>query len=476
MKSLTDHVMSKVVVNENQPEITRQSMGRRRFFQAGALTLGGAALAPLVNGSGGVAGAAALSGASAAENDQDPDELFQQGWFRKADRGYRRLLVRDPNNAHALARRGYIALLSNKFEAAEHFLTRAIKLAPDDTFSKLQLANTFVRQDKLDDAVPLLKGLGGEEFEYERAMAVTYASICGTPYDWHGPDSTTAPFPALDPLPHFELSVNGMQPQRFIFDTGGAELVLTKETAQAAGLVGLARSRRLGAPGSPGDLTSTHGVADAIRIGEVELRNVPVTWPDEIRSPLLPDGTLPAGFVGNDIFYRYLTTLDYAGRSLVLRRKTSTELRRFRAEAARAGAEVLPLWLAGRSRTLHSLACTLGSLNDYGPRVVVLDSGLIGFGFASIERFAREAGIELGDLGQFGLYSVVAEEISLGDAVGNDIRGLVRPDSCPSGLCLLPPALFPFEVIGAFGQEFNKPFALTCDFVDMNLYITGALN
>jgi hypothetical protein len=443
-------------------------MGRRRFLQAGALTLGGAALAPLVNSNGGVAGAVALSrGGSAAAKVQDPDELFRQGWFREADRGYRRLLVEDPNNAHALARRGYIALLSNEFEAAETFLTQAIELAPDDTFSKLQLANTFVRQDLLAQAVPLLEGLGGTEHEYERAWAVTYASIDGTPYDVSGADSTTVPFPALDPLPHFELSVAGMEPQRFIFDTGGGPITLTKETAEAAGVKPLATSHTFGAGQR---LTVTHGVANAIRIGEVELRNVPVVWPDQILLQPLPDGTLPAGFVGNEIFYRFLTTLDYAGSRLVLRRRTNTELQCFRAEAARAGAEVLPLWLADH------LACTLGSLNDYGPRVVLLDSGTMGIGFVSIDHFAQEAGIELGDPGDGGFYYPVAEEISLGDAVGYDMPGLVRPDSCSTGQCPLPPDLFPFEVIGAFGHEFNKPFALTYDYVDMNLYITGAFN
>jgi hypothetical protein len=436
-------------------------VGRRGFLQAGALAVGSAALAPLVNARGGVAAAAALHGASPA-NHQDPDELFQQGWFRKADRGYRRLLARDPDNPHALARRGYIALLSNEFDAAETMLTRASKLAPDDTFARLHLADTFVRQDDLAQAVPLLAGLG----ETERAWAVTYASISDTPYEVNGADRTTVPFPALDPLPHFELSVNGMAPQRFIFDTGGT-LTLTKETAQAAGVVGLATSHEFAAGQ---ELTVTHGVADSIQIGEIELRNVPVTWPDQILIPQLPDGTFPGGFVGNSIFYRFLTTLDYAGRSLVLRRKTATQLQRFRAEARRSGAEVLPLWLA----TDH-LACTLGRLNDYGPRVVLLDSGTMGFGFVSIEQFARAAGIELGNPGDFGWYQVVAEEISLGDAVGRDMPGLVRPDSCPLGQCPLPPDLLPFEVIGAFGHEFNRPFALTFDYVDMNLYITGPL-
>lgn len=410
-------------------------------------------------------GAAALSGhGSATARLRDPDELFRQGWFGKADRGYRRLLVGDPDNAHALGRRGYIALLSNDFIAAETFLTQAIELAPDDTFSKLQLANTFVRQDLMAQAVPLLEGMGGTEHEYERALAVTYANLDGDPYDLSGADSTVVPLLALDPLPHLELSVDGMEPQRFIFDTGAGPLTLTKETAEAAGLEPLATSHTYGAGQQ---LTLSHGVANLIRIGEIELRNVPVVWPDRILAPPLPDGSRPAGFVGNEIFYRFLTTLDYAGSRVVLRRKTSTELRRFRAEATTAGAEVLPLWLADH------LACTLGSVNDLGPRVVLLDSGTMGLGFVSIEHFARQAGIELGDPGDGGFYFPVADEISLRAAVRPDMPGLVRPDSCPTGQCPLPPDLFPFEVTAAFGHEFNRPFALTYDYVDMKLYITG---
>jgi transcriptional regulator with XRE-family HTH domain len=295
-------------------DAARLSVGRRRFLQAGALTLGGVALAPLVNARGGVAGAVASSGASPAATDQDPNELFRQGWFQKADQGYRRLLRGDPDNAHALARRGYIALLSNKFEAAETFLTGAVELAPDDTFSRRQLANTFVRQDKLAQAVPLLSGLGGTEYETERAWAVTYASIDGTPYEMHGADSTTVPFPALDPLPHFELSVNAMAPHRFMFDTGAGPLTLTKETAQAAGLVGLATSYTFAAGQQ---LTVTHGVADSIRIGEVELRNVPVTWPEVNSKPVNEASARLGAYVQQLRLERSLSVRGLAARAKV---------------------------------------------------------------------------------------------------------------------------------------------------------------
>jgi hypothetical protein len=428
-------------------------ISRRGFLRTSGSTVAAAALFPLLSaGRGAVAGESEFQ---VATPNMDPDELFRLGRFNEADRGYRRLLRDDPEDAHAAARRGYIALLSNHFEDAEAFLTRAVELAPDDDFSKLQLADTFVRQDQLAQAVPLLQSLD----QRSKAQAETYATITGTPYQVAGAEITQVPFPALDPLPHFEVSVNGRDTEYFLFDTG-ATLKFTKEVAERLGLHAVARSTEsfMGR-----DVALSHGVVDSIRIGDIELRNVPVTWPDEIPVPDLPDGTRPSGVVGTDIFYRFLTTLDYANQQLVLRRKTSTQLRSFRAEAKRAGAEVLPLWLA----TDH-LACTLGSLNDYGPRVVLLDTGGIGIGLVTTEQFAQLSGIEVDqdNPGPGGLLTVIADKISLGDAVRRDVPGLIGPPIQEQ---------FTFEVIGGFTHEFYKPFSITFDFVEMNLYIAGDL-
>jgi predicted aspartyl protease len=434
-------------------------VSRRKFLRTSGLTLGAATLFPLAGIGGG--GLAVPSESLARGPITNPDELFRLGLFEKADRGYRWLLRKNPENAHAAARRGYIALLSNRFEDAETFLKLAIKLAPYDQFSKLQLADTFVRQNQLTRAVPLLGTLD----ERSQAQAKAYASITGRPYQVAGALSTQVPFPALDPLPHFHVSVNGRDPEYFVFDTG-AVLSLKKETAEAAGLHAVATSKAFVAGQ---DVTLFYGVAHSIRIGEIELRNVPVSWPDEIRFPELPDGTSPAGVVGTDIFYRFLTTLDFAHKKLVLRRKTRAQLRRLRAEARRVGAEVLPLWLA-----TDRLACTLGSLNDYGPRVVLLDTGAIGIGVITTEQFAQRSGVDVdrGNPGPGGFYPIVADKISLGDAVRRNVPGIVARGESRGPL---DPNLFTFEVIAAFTHEFYKPFAVTFDFADMNLYITGPL-
>jgi tetratricopeptide (TPR) repeat protein len=145
-------------------------ISRGRFVRSSALTVGAAALFPLFGaGRGGIDGP---SQSQAATGTLNPDELFRLGRFEEADRGYRRLLREHPNNAHAVARHGYIALISNRFDDAETFLSRAVELAPEDTFSKRQLADTFVRQDQLARAVPLLRELD----EQSQASAAAYAA------------------------------------------------------------------------------------------------------------------------------------------------------------------------------------------------------------------------------------------------------------------------------------------------------------
>src|ERR1700678_1419171 len=103
---------------------------RREFLQACGAVLGLAAVLPLAD----------ASTAQATTTGSGPDQLFQDGRFAAADRGYARLLEKDPGDGHAWAQRGYIALLSNRFGDTEQFLGRAIKLTPGDTVSMSRLS------------------------------------------------------------------------------------------------------------------------------------------------------------------------------------------------------------------------------------------------------------------------------------------------------------------------------------------------
>ncbi|MFI9596406.1 hypothetical protein [Nonomuraea sp. NPDC052265] len=106
-----------------------------------------------------------------------------------------------------------------------------------------------------------------------------------------------------------------------------------------------------------------YGVPDSFKLGGIELRNVPVSWSStESGEDVGTDGD---GMIGTRVFHHPLTTFDYAGRRLILRRRTPETARKARAAAARAGAGPLPMWLA-RDHNVHSL----GSVTGSGPRVV----------------------------------------------------------------------------------------------------------
>lgn len=419
---------------------------RRSFLRRASLAVGAGAV--LVEGAG-HAVAAAASGT-------DPDQLFKAGKFGPADRGYAAILAKDPGNAHALGQRGRIALLSNEFLAAERFLTRAIELAPDDGFAKRQLADCFVRQDDVAGAVPLLRGTGDQA---DAAFAEQYASVTGRPYQMSGAHKTRMPFVSVDPLPSVRASVNAGQAKTFLIDTG-ATLAFTTKTAQEAGLRAMATSTTHPAGQT---LTTYHGVMESFRLGDIVVRNVPVVWYD-LRQPNLPDGSQPAGVIGTTLLYHFIATMDYADQALILRRKTPGQVRDLRAEASRAGVDRLPLWLAG-----DHVPCTLGSVNDDGPRVASLDTGGMELGIMMNEKNAKRAHVAIDydhpqDMGPMKVYPIAPAKISLGRAVGRNVPGLAGDWPWFS--------LFGFETIGNFSHEFFKPHAITFDYASMDFSIT----
>ncbi|MGV9776255.1 tetratricopeptide repeat protein [Streptosporangium sp. NPDC003464] len=201
------------------------------------------------------------------------DQLFKAGRFDSADRAYARLLRADPDNVRAIAQRGYIALLTNRFDSAERFLTRAVSLAPDDVAPRQRLAECYVRQDQHSRAIPLLRQTGRPNDE---AFAKLYTHLGEAPWQVRGAQSTRIPMTSLEPLPTVEASINGGRPRWFLLDTYGT-LGVSKEVAEEAGLRALATTT-----GQVGDtpITGYLGVLPSFRLGDVELRDVPVGWGD----------------------------------------------------------------------------------------------------------------------------------------------------------------------------------------------------
>ncbi|MFB4278388.1 aspartyl protease family protein [Nonomuraea sp. MTCD27] len=426
---------------------------RRSLLRGAAVLAGAAAAPPLLGGA-----ATALAGSG------DADALFEAGKFEEAGRAYEEILKRDPKNLHAARRRGHVALLANRFADAEKHLKTALALAPDDKDANYFLADCYIRQDKFGLSAPHWRAAG------EDSYATWFAAVRGEAYQVHG-ETARVPWKQTDPMPLVEASVNGGPAKRFTFYTGAPNLSVRASVAKEAGLSPVA-SQKIDFEG--GAIWAYYGILDSFKLGGIELRNVPVGWSaTESGDDVDTDSD---GLIGTWVFYHLLTTFDYAGRQLILRRRTPETARKARAAARRAGAEPLPLWLA-REQYLHSTGSFAG---DAGSR-----TGVVGVNFGGGSEIAAgmrgETAERLGirtdydrQVGTFAqshpavVYPCYPKEIRLGNAVAKEVYSYTNPNqpvNVPS------PYGTGFDTMGWFSHCFWKPYNITVDFTDMNLYI-----
>lgn len=418
---------------------------RRSLLRGAAVVAGAAAAAPLLGGT-----------AMARAGGGDADALFKAGKFERAGRAYEEILKNDPANLKAARQRGYVGLLANRFPEAEKYLKMALELAPADKETNELLGDCYIRQDKFAVSVPVWQAAG------EDAYAAWFGAVRGVPYQVNG-DIGRVPFQQMDPSPLVEASVNGGAPKRFSFYTGSGWLGLSADVAKEAGLSAV-YSQQTDFEGQT--IRQSFGVLDSFTLGGIELRNIPVEWDDA------PNQTSD-GLIGTWVFYHLLTTFDYAGRSLILRRRTPKAAGKVRADAARAGAKPLPLWLA-REQMVHSVGRFAGS----DARVVGVNlGGTSEFAAGMPGETAKQLGIRTDydrPIETFGhSHATVTnpcypEQIRLGDAAANDIYCEMDPN-LPVNVPW--PYGTGFDSMGYFAHSFYKPYNITLDFTDMNLYI-----
>ncbi|AQZ62265.1 hypothetical protein BKM31_13050 [[Actinomadura] parvosata subsp. kistnae] len=417
-----------------------------------------------------VAGAAATApwpgrAAAAQADGTDADALFRAGKFEQAARAYEEILKKDPANMRAARQRGSIGLLANKFPDAEKYLTMALELAPDDQETNQLLGDCYIRQDKFALSVPRWRA-GGEE-----GYATWFSAFRGEPYQIHG-DIGRVTFAQMDPEPLVEASINGGAPKRFVFYTGASNLQVRASVAKEAGLTPVYKQKT---DFEGVDIWVYYGILDSFKLGGLELRNVPVGWSSTESGADV--GTDSDGLIGTWVFYHLLTTFDYAGRQLILRRPTPAAVRKVHADAARAGTKPLPIWLS-RDHDLGSIGSIAGTAGS-GPRMMGVNfgggggEGAVGTSLEVAERLGIRTDTDrpietFGHSHEAVVYPCYPKEIRIGDAVANDIyctadknRQINVPWPYGNGI----------DATGYFGHCFWKPYTITVDFTTMKLYI-----
>ncbi|MEU7004242.1 aspartyl protease family protein [Nonomuraea sp. NPDC046570] len=411
----------------------------RRSTVKGAAVVAGLALGSSLSG----ASAAALPGKPSIDK---ADQLFEAGGFRAADAMYW-VLAGDPDNVHALAQHAYVTVLANRLPAAKSLLKRVLRLDPRHSRSLSNLADVLWRQDAFDELASILPLVdkGGPSATVGQLKSFARRR----PYQISGPRSVRIPFLAVDPLPMIEVSLNGAPPEVFFLDTGG-KFALNQKYAEELDIpmYGYTADRTM-----YGEHKAYQGRVDLLTLGDVRIRHLPVhTIPEEIRLTA-PDGRVTKGAIGTSVLSHFLSTIDYPGKALVLRRKqhfSSADLPR---------AMSTPMWFLGSHFLLSH-----GTVNDLDPMVFFVDTGGGDIGFTAPRSTFKAAKMPIppGD----GLHPVTMDKVTLGPAVRRDLPGLIGafPQWFEDG--------FGFHIGGLPTHQFFKPYGLTLDFDRMRILMS----
>ena len=403
---------------------------------------------------------------------ESANRIFQAGKFAEAGELYAQMAAQNPKDYSATLQLGRIALLSNRLDDAQNWLERAIALQPGDTDAKAMLAEAYYRRDDFQRAAAALDGVEVSTnqliiSQYPTLNVAKLESFKGqTPYDVQGSGQTThLKFVKTEPLPLVSVRVNGGDEVTFFIDTGGSEVALDTGFTQELGLPQFGKVQGTFSGGEHADVQQSR--IDSLTVGDWTIKNLPaVTMPLRQLSEGFGVKRID-GIIGTTLFYHFLATLDYPHGELVLRRKTAESREAFAAESS-GKSVVVPFWIAS-----DHFMVGWGRVETIPPTLLFVDTGLAGAGAKLAEPVIKEAGIKLeedkayegaGGGGKLKIVPYTVHQLSFGD---------IREDNVP-GLYDGPfpwEDMFGFHLAGMVGHDFFKPYAVTFDFENMQIFL-----
>jgi hypothetical protein len=404
------------------------------------------------------------------------DRLFQAGKFADAGKLYSQIATQNPKDYSATLQLGRIGLLSNRLDDAQKWLEKAVTLKPDDADAKVMLAEVFYRRDDFQKAAASLKGVDVSSNkliieQYPTLNVAKLESFKGqTPYELHGNGtSTRLKFVRTDPLPVVNVRVNGGDEVTFFIDTGGSEVALDTEFAKELGVPQFGAVQGTFSGGQHAKVQL--GRIESLTVGDWTVKNVPTA--------MLPLRQLSEGLgvkqingiIGTTLFYHFLATMDYPRGELVLRRKDAKSLEEFKAKSL-GKRVVVPIWMAS-----DHFMVGWGRVETLLPTLLFVDTGLVGAGVKLAESVIKEAGIKLdeskasegaGGGGTLKIVPYTVHQLSFGDIKEENVPGVYDGPFPWENT-------FGFHLAGMVGHDFFKPYAVTFDFQNMQIFLQRKL-
>ncbi len=416
---------------------------------------------------------------------EQADTAYSEGRFTDAQTLYRKVLDAEPSMGRVAGQLGLLALWRNDLGSAENYLKTAQKNGP--WWSRrwpiaaqinYYLALAYSRAGRVAEAAEQLRKAAGPlpygPFKPLKVNADQLALFDDANfYQIEGQDEVAVPFVITDPLPVVQVSVNGSEPVNFFVDTGGEGITLDHgfATEVEAKIVGEYAGEYAG--GKPG--MTGFGKIDELHLGELVVRNIPVTTLDLAPTSHRVFNDMPiGGIIGTGFLLRFLATIDYPKQRLLLRRQAKTKSEIDKLLGLNGQEQTFPMWLVATH-----LIFAEGSVNDLDSSLMFIDTGLAGAAFMTSKKTYAEAGVEMdwskpitgaGGGGEVKGITVAVEKLTLGNGDNllckQNLIGVVteQDNSIFNGAA-------GFRVGGLISHQFFRDHALTFDFRNMRLIV-----
>lgn len=385
------------------------------------------------------AGAAALALLSNASGQPGPsgDALFAAGDFAGAETAYEAAVRASPKDAAALAGLARIRLLQRREDEAAKLAGEALAIDPMNPAAQATVRQAGMRKAAFAPDVFRISGLDKE------------AAI---------------PFAVTDPLPVVQVTFPGGRQSFFLIDTGAPDIVLDEDFAKEMGLEITAGGTGIFAGGRQAAVQRTR--VPELQLGPVTIKDVPAAVLHTRRLQLYPGHTLD-GIIGTGLLMHFLSTLDYCGGRLVLRQASGSAA--FEREAAKGGANIVPMWLAA-----DHFIYARGRLEQGHEGLFMIDTGMAGGGLGATKATLDDAGVAIDPsrqgvgVGGGGPVPVIPFRAgaTLGALTVGDVQGMYSPDGDQF-------SRLPYRVSGTISHGFFRKTRLTFDFQAMKLVTEG---
>jgi len=293
------------------------------------------------------------------------DSMWAVGMFDEAEQSYRDALAVTAGSSRA--RYGIARSLAthNRLDDALSEALAASGTAPRDAEIHHVVGDIYERLHRFDEAanaysnyINLLPNKDrSEKAAWSRAQVKFLRAFAGkVPVQVDGDDVGvlhTVPFKLVNDKVIVQGKVNGGRAQDFVLDTGSEETVLSRQTAQRAGVQPITYTLSAGV-GEVGLRGLQLGRLDSLEIGTLRIRNLPVL----IKNPALRGMPKREGESFSPLSLGMSMTIDYQRRMLTIAKNLPVHEADFR----------LPM-------RIHRLAMVKGTLNNTRPAYFVIDTG-----------------------------------------------------------------------------------------------------